>query len=185
MPHDPKTGAWVGPEPDPSASTSAKGSPLLWRNPWFKTGRGISFVIAVGLALLLVTIRLFPIGTTSTPAGPSVQIGAPGTHLPKRAISLQRFSGHTAYVGRKFRVPRWASEWDVQWSYDCRAHPDVPRTFKTYVRVWPHSSTLSESGENLHDPWAKGDDSYFDTGVFSIKVSSLCPWTAEVVIPSA
>jgi hypothetical protein len=128
--------------------------------------------------------------TNSTPAsvsaitattGPSAPTTGPNTPTTT-AVTLLELSGSGPASSDRFTVPATASQWDIDWSFDCS-----PATaFLIGVTGFGDAAGTADSGVTEIGTYESGSSPNYDHGQFQLTVTTTtCSWDVEVVLPNS
>jgi len=97
---------------------------------------------------------------------------------PSPAAGSASFS--SSQTGTSGTTPPFSEsgQWSLAWSYNCPTSDTAP-DFVAEIDAPPGDDT-GDTGPNDQNQTDSGTDTYLDSGVFSISVSSQCPWTMSV-----
>jgi len=123
-------------------------------------------------------------GTTTT-----IVSKDPSTTVTRTTQTTIAFSVAQVHTGTgpsslaQFTVPSKASEWDIDWVYDCASQPTKTGTFSLTVVGHGSASDTTDAGV----PQQSGNGTAglvrnYDTGTFNLNVKSACKWTVRVEI---
>jgi hypothetical protein len=99
---------------------------------------------------------------------------------PPVPVVLYQQSGSGIESGAQFTVPARDRGWNEVWTYDCSAFGGIG-VFITTISGYGGAADTTDSGTNQLGASGSGTNHYYDTGTFSIDVSSECSWTEEAV----
>ena len=108
---------------------------------------------------------------------------SPTTTVPYSVALLHAGSGSATLA--KFNVPSKAKEWDIDWVYYCSSSPTTVGTFQ--ITVVGHGSTANTTDAGVDQPSGPGTAGIvknYDTGTFSLKVTTTCQWRVRVEVLS-
>jgi hypothetical protein len=82
-----------------------------------------------------------------------------------------------------FTVAANASEWDIDWEFDCKTTGGTGG-FKVSVVGQGSSANTTDAGVTQSGAGTAGIDKNYDTGTFNLKVDSPCKWVVRVEVIS-
>lgn len=80
-----------------------------------------------------------------------------------------------------FTVPAGSKEWDIDWVYDCSSTGGTG-TFEIKVIGYGSAASTTDVGVTQSGTGTSGISRNYDTGKFSLNVSTPCKWTVRVEV---
>ena len=124
--------------------------------------------------------RLFGVGLASLAL---VITGISVATAPAASAASATFT--STQIGSSGNTPQFSESgnWTMSWSYSCAAYGQAGN-FSVIVNQ-PANDTTIDIGPNELGSGGSGTDSYTDTGVFSLSITSECDWSISVSRSSA
>lgn len=123
--------------------------------------------------------------TTTAAASTSTTVAAPTTttSIPFSVSQVKKGTGPASLA--EFTVPTSAKEWDIDWEYDCTKTAAKTGTFAVSVKGYGSTSGTTDAGVPQQSSHGfAGIAKNFDTGSFSLNVTTPCTWTVRVEVLS-
>ncbi len=125
--------------------------------------------------------------TTAATTGPTRTTAPTGGH-PTTTPTTLPFSVAQVHTGTgpatltDFSVPSKATEWDIDWVFNCSSTPTKTGTFDVTVVGHGSSANTTDAGVTQQGPGTGGLVKNYDTGKFNLKVATTCKWTVRVEV---
>jgi hypothetical protein len=124
-----------------------------------------------------------PGATTTAPTGTTTTVApTPATTVPFSISQVKSGTGNESLA--QYTVPASAKEWDLDWVYDCTKTPATTGSFAVAVKGYGSAANTTDTGVPAQTGHGtSGEVKNFDTGTFSLSVTTPCTWTVRVEIP--
>jgi len=124
--------------------------------------------------------------TTAASAGPTTTAPTGGhptttpTTLPFAIAQVHTGTGPATLT--QFSVPAKATEWDIDWVFNCLSTPTKTGTFDVTVVGHGAAANTTDAGVTQQGQGTAGLVKNYDTGRFNLKVATTCKWTVRVEV---
>jgi hypothetical protein len=122
--------------------------------------------------------------TTAATTGPTTTTiptsGHPTTPTTLPFTVAQVHTGTGPATLTDFSVPTKATEWDIDWVFNCSSTLTKTGSFAVTVVGHGSSANTTDAGVTQQGGGTGGLVKNYDTGKFNLKVASTCKWTVRV-----
>lgn len=179
----------------PTPIVEAAGGSSTTSSPTTTTGAPTTQPVPTTVAPTTVPTTAPPVTVAPTTVAPTtvapttVPVTAPPTTSPPRkpapkpapAQTLLTLGNEGGETSAPFVVPANATQWDVQWTYNCSGNGGSG-TFSLAVLNGsgfdPNDAGVDQTGTG-----ASGTQVYQDRGTFSLQITSNCIWSIQAAVP--
>lgn len=120
-----------------------------------------------------------PSATTSTSATSPTSTVPPTTTIPFAVSQVHTGTGPASLA--EFSVPSNATEWDIDWVYNCSSTGGTGK-FQVKVVGYGSASHTKDVGVSQTGAGTSGISRNYDTGTFSLDLTTPCKWTVRVEV---